>query len=264
MTRLSPISLLEPPYDEFTAVDTAQPLRLNSRGVAVVWFVGPNAICTGEFDWILNRPRGTSCAVVLPPPAAISEIARLLPRLPEVEPNVVVPAGRFATAHGVTTALRSGPRDLAHSVTRYLWRHRIIIDNQIRAEVHRIFSLAPITTTISRLTREMCLSRRTLGRHFEARDLPVPSHWLQFARILNVLLRAQSDRLALCKLAIGAGYPDGFTFSNQAKRLTGVRPSMARHLVGFEWLVEAWLAHESARGNDPSSESSTDAYGSTS
>jgi AraC-like DNA-binding protein len=111
-------------------------------------------------------------------------------------------------------------------------------------EIQRIFHMAPTTTTVSALCRGMYLSRRTLGRHFEARGLPVPSHWLQFARLTHVLLRAQAERAALFRLALAAGYPDGFTFSNQVKRLTGVRPSEARSLIGYEWLVEAWLSQE--------------------
>jgi transcriptional regulator GlxA family with amidase domain len=98
----------------------------------------------------------------------------------------------------------------------------------------------------------MYLSRRTLGRHFETHRLPVPSHWLQFARLLHVLLRAQTNGVALFRLAIAAGYPDGFTFSNQVKRLTGLRPSDARNLIGYEWLVEAWLAREERRPDDSS------------
>jgi hypothetical protein len=35
--------------------------------------------------------------------------------------------------------------------------------------------------------------------------------------------------------------------SNQMKRLIGHRPSEVRELLGWEWLVEAWLKQERGR-----------------
>ncbi len=238
---------LEAPYSLFEPIDTSWAPDPASRGVAIVWFVTAAGAANGELDWMIHRPRGVSCALVLPPPSDIPLIAKFLHRLCDAEPNVVLPSGRLATPTGIKSALTGGPRNLSKAVTEYLWRHRVINDNGVRTEVHRMFQMAPRTATISKLCREMYLSRRTLGRHFEAHGLPVPSHWLQFARLLHVLLRAQAERIAMFKLAIGAGYPDGFTFSNQVKRMTGLRPSDARDLVGYEWLIEAWLAREQLR-----------------
>jgi hypothetical protein len=53
--------------------------------------------------------------------------------------------------------------------------------------------------------------------------------------------------LAVFKIALSAGYPDGFTLSNQLKRMTGYRPSQIRSLIGFEWLLERWLDVERTR-----------------
>ena len=44
------------------------------------------------------------------------------------------------------------------------------------------------------------------------------------------------------------GYPDGFSLSNQMKRLTGVRPSEVKERIGWEWVLERWIQRELASG----------------
>jgi len=239
----SHILMLKAPYECFQAIEELG-ADAHPSGSVLVWPVSRESLDAGDFDLIANRPRGVSCVIILPSASDIPTIAPFLHRLPDASPNAVLPSGRLATPFGVRAALAAFPRSLPKAVTDYLWRHRVVDDQAARIEIQRVFQMAPRTATIGQLCREMYLSRRTLGRHFEARGLPVPSHWLQFARILNVLLRAQAERRAMFKIAIATGYPDGFTFSNQVKRLIGVRPSAARELVGFEWLVEAWLKRE--------------------
>jgi AraC-like DNA-binding protein len=53
-----------------------------------------------------------------------------------------------------------------------------------------------------------------------------------------------NDEAAVFRIAARFGYPDGFTMSNQMKRLVGHRPSEVRQLLGWEWIVEAWLKRE--------------------
>ena len=239
--------IFEPPYDAFKPIDLVWRPPAGSRGLAIVWLVSRDGIQAGELDWVIARPRGLSCAIVFPPPNEIPTVAAHLPRLMLAEPNAVLPSGRLTAPSHVKAALSVLPRNVGRTVANYLWRHRFITQVAIRAEVERIFQLAPRVRTVSQLCRELYMSRRTLGRHFEAYNLPVPSHWLQFARVLHVTLRAQSERIALFRIATAAGYSDGFTFSNQAKRVTGIRPSQARSLVGHEWLIESWLAREEGR-----------------
>ena len=45
-----------------------------------------------------------------------------------------------------------------------------------------------------------------------------------------------------------SGYPDGFTLSNQMKRLIGCRPTEVRTCLGREWILDAWLRREYAMG----------------
>ena len=80
------------------------------------------------------------------------------------------------------------------------------------------------------------------------RGLPVPSHWLHFGRVLRGSIRLQEPSTHLVSVGAELGYPDGFAFSNQMKRLTGLRPSIMREAFGWEWIVESWLHQEAASG----------------
>jgi len=92
------------------------------------------------------------------------------------------------------------------------------------------------------------MSRRALGRTFLREGLPVPSHWLHLSRVLRASLDIQWHGDTLMRAASRHGYPDGFSLSNQMKRLTGVRPSDVKAHIGWEWLFEAWIQQEVAAG----------------
>jgi AraC-like DNA-binding protein len=236
----------KPPYEELEPITTAWELEGRARGDAIIWQAFSASHWREELEFAINRSRGVSLIIVLPPASQISDIADALPHLGVAYPHAVVPAGRMAEPAALRLTLALPPRALPTRVIEYLERHRIIQSVEARTEIKRIFELAPKTPTISRLCRDMYTSRRTLGRHFESHGLPVPSHWLQFARLLHVILRAQCERTAIFRLAVAAGYPDGFTLSNQMKRLIGYRPTEVRGCFGFEWLLEEWLAREKA------------------
>jgi transcriptional regulator GlxA family with amidase domain len=130
-----------------------------------------------------------------------------------------------------------------------LKRRGLLTDEALEREVKRIFELAPEISSVTRLARRMYTSRRTLGRHFAISGVPVPSHWLQFARLLHITILLQNESSAVFRIATRAGYPDGFTMSNQMKRLIGHRPTEVRAWLGWEWVIEAWLQREAAAGH---------------
>jgi transcriptional regulator GlxA family with amidase domain len=133
--------------------------------------------------------------------------------------------------------------------TGHLAREGVLRSQKIRGLVRRIFELAPMYPSITQLARKMCTSRRTLGRAFEAEKLPVPSHWLQFARLVYVSAVIQEkQQVPIFKAAIQVGYPDGFTMSNQMKRLIGCRPSEVRENLGLGWILEEWVKREVEAG----------------
>jgi transcriptional regulator GlxA family with amidase domain len=140
------------------------------------------------------------------------------------------------------------PRQLGAAVTSYLTRRQLLVQDDIRRGVRKIFDSLPETTSVSKLARRLYVSRRTMGRHFSAAGLPVPSHWLQFARLLLVSFRLQDNRHTVARIATRLGYPDGFTLSNQMKRLLDCRPSDIRNRLGWEWIVEMWIRTEANSG----------------
>jgi AraC-like DNA-binding protein len=241
------LALFAPPYDSLQEITTAWTSPGLPVATALVWRPDRHGLEHKHLDFVEARPRGYSLIVVLPPPSEIHTIAEFLPRLGLLRPHAVLPSvGVLDQPPILKSAFALVPRMLPDLVSFYLDRHRIVTDFTARKEIRRIFELAPKVTTVAKLCREMYTSRRTLGRHFEALRLPVPSHWLQFARILHVAVKAHDHRTAFSRLAVAAGYPDGFTMSNQMKRLIGYRPSEMRELYGYEWIIEAWLQREAA------------------
>ena len=243
------LHLVAPPYQVLEPIAAGWKPHAPVRGFVVIWDLCQEALARGELDWILARPRGVGLVIVLPPAEDIGTVARCIPRLSSTFPRAVLPAGPLAQFPALHRALSLVPRNLPLAVTEYLARHSLVQDRDVLAEIRRVFELAPRTPTIALLCRHLYTSRRTLGRHFEACQLPVPSHWLQFARLLHVILRAQSETTAIFRLATRAGYPDGFTLSNQMRRLIGWRPSELRSLYGFEWILEEFLERERNRNS---------------
>jgi AraC-like DNA-binding protein len=243
----STLQLARPPYQSLEPIDAAWRPTDPMRGHCVLWHFSSAALTRGELQWITERPRGLGLVIVLPPADEIGSVAKWIPQLTNTFPRAVLPAGNLARFPALQRALSLVPRNLPLAVTHYLTRHSIVTDANVLTEIRRVFELAPRTPTIALLCRQLYTSRRTLGRHFEACRLPVPSHWLQFARLLYVILKAQSEQTAIFRLAVRAGYPDGFTLSNQMRRLIGWRPSELRSVYGFEWILEEWLRRERDR-----------------
>jgi AraC-like DNA-binding protein len=127
------------------------------------------------------------------------------------------------------------------------WRG-VSLDPDTRHIVRRTLELSCELRTVSALSRSLYLSRRALGRRFLDRGIPVPSHWLHFGRVLRACLKLQAATSNLFDVACDLGYPDGFALSNQMHRLLGIRPSVARDHLGWEWVLEAWLRREAETG----------------
>jgi AraC-like DNA-binding protein len=130
----------------------------------------------------------------------------------------------------------------------YLSWRGIVLDADTRHIVRRTLELSSELRTVSALSRSLYLSRRALGRRFLDRGIPVPSHWLHFGRVLRACMLLQGLTSNLFDVACETGYPDGFALSNQMNRLLGIRPSVAKDHLGWEWLLEAWLRREAATG----------------
>jgi AraC-like DNA-binding protein len=243
------VAAFNPPYTSFDAC-TIDSEHDTARGRCLVWYLHDAATQRDQFQWLLRRPERVPLFVVLPPADAIAPILPIIPHLKELHARGVLPNGPLQSVEPVRLLLRHAPRDLPAVMVSYFTRRGLLGDTKTRSLVSKIFELAPNITSIAGLSKRLYTSRRSLGRFFEARNLPVPSHWLQFARLLFVVTRLQANEdVPVFRIATQFGYPDGFTMSNQMKRLVGCRPTDVRENLGWEWFVEEWLEMERRRTN---------------
>jgi AraC-like DNA-binding protein len=191
------LQLARPPYRSLEPILVGWTPAEPTRGFSVVWRLSQEAVIRGELQWVIERPRGLGLVIVLHPAEEIASVAKWIPQLSKASPRAVLPAGPLAGFPALERALALMPRNIPIAVTEYLARYSVVTDKNILSEIRRVFELAPRTPTIALLCRQLYTSRRTLGRHFEAFHLPVPSHWLQFARLLYVILKAQSEPTAI-------------------------------------------------------------------
>ncbi|MGQ0815802.1 MAG: helix-turn-helix domain-containing protein [Gemmatimonadota bacterium] len=241
------MSLVLPPYDALTSI--SELTTCADRGIAVVWSAIDAALQRAEYDWLAARPARVSLIIVLPPAAAIDAALPLLREANALHPRGVLPNSGATSLETIRLLLGSAPRDIPGVVVNHLTREGILRDQQIRGLIRKMFDMATTIPSITKLARKFYTSRRTLGRTFEAEGLPVPSHWLQFARLMYVsALIQEKQQVPIFKAARQVGYPDGFTMSNQMKRLIGCRPSEVRENLGLAWIIEEWIRCEVAAG----------------
>ncbi len=244
--HIAPFHLLVPPYDALIPLDDVSTIPKSERphqGVGLVW-----NLAAGDwgksFKAARDRAGGIALIAILPPAHELESASRLLSIMEHCRPQSILPFHENPHPREMVPVLRRFPDDLPVEVTDYLVWRGIDIDRDTMRLIRRTIELSEELRTVSSLARAVYLSRRALGRRFMSRGIPVPSHWLHFARILRATLRLQNSRDSLFSIACDLGYPDGFAMSNQMMRLTGVRPSMARQHLGWEWLLESWIHQE--------------------
>ena len=247
---LHAFSLLPPPYREYRPYHPDEGSGIDSselRGVALIWSMGQGRL-QRDIKVAANRPGGVPLVLVLPEPARLRQIDnQVLKAVEATRPHSVLPYRSVPDPEQVTALLRREPDQLPDEFVDFLVWRGLYLDRETRRIVKRTVELALRVSTLEALSRSVHLSRRALGRRFHKLGLPVPSHWLQMARLLWVCIRLQSCKEPVSRLARSLGYPDGFTLSNQMERVIGVRPSLAREWLGWEWLVEEWLQNEWSR-----------------
>lgn len=245
--------VVAPPYERLHPISMGwRPEGLPPRGEAILWTLRDNGQ-RSEFRWLSERPHGVPLIVVLPPPEGLHRASELVWHLRALKPRGVLPFAHLDIANAIRSILGQRPSNLGRTVSRYLQDRGRIISARLVDDVARIIELAPEVRSVTTLAGRLYASRRTLGRRFAAGGLPAPSHVLQFARLLHVTLAVQRDRkITVSRVASRYGYPDGFTMSNQMKRVIGCRPSELRGRLGWEWVVECWLHQEYGSSSSPS------------
>lgn len=243
------------PYEALRDVSISRPAALEDLmepGMALIWRVSGaagGAPLDPEIDFARHRPFGMALIAVLPPADRLSSAVDVLTLVDRCNPHSVLPFHPEPDPEDLSRVLQRPPEALSVEVSDYLSWRGIRMDGDTRRVVRRIIDLSGELRTVSALARALYVSRRALGRRFLSRGLPSPSHWLQFGRALRAAIRLQTTNDSLFTVASDLGYPDGFALSNQMKRLTGVRPTVARGCLGWEWFLEAWLTKERQEGH---------------
>ena len=216
-------------------------------GTALLWCMG-SAHDAEVVRGLRRRPGGVSLLVVLPMAREVDRPQDIFAAVDQCRPHSLLPYHAEPNPLDLRTLLASTPLDLPGAVAEYVGWRGILLDLDMRRTIRRILDLSSEIRTVSGLARGLYMSRRALGRKFLNEGLPVPSHWLHFGRVLRASLDLQRPGSTLMATAYEHGYSDGFTLSNQMKRLTGLRPSDVTGKLGWEWVVEAWLQEEIRAG----------------
>jgi AraC-like DNA-binding protein len=250
MSQASTLKVLHYPYDDLDDLTGGRAAMRDAArwpGTALLWVMGERGH-HAHAELLRTRPGGLALIVILPRPEHLEANQDLIPLLTQCRPTGYLPNHHGPEASDLAQVLRRPPSDLAADVTDYVRWRGLTRDRDTLHLLRQIIDLSKNVRTVDALARAMYMSRRALGRRLTSLGLPVPSHWLQASRILRLTIKLQNSDASLFSLACAAGYPDGFSVSNQMKRLIGTRPSIVRDHLGWEWVFEAWLRSEAESG----------------
>jgi AraC-like DNA-binding protein len=240
--------LFAPPYERTTAIDLGWRPHRFLAGHALVWHVRGVQEYSREFDFVFDRSPELALIVILPPAEEISAVAEAIDYLPVLRPVGVLPTGNTNSPKYYRELLLLRNDSMPSKTIDHLRARNLLPNHATTEQVRRILSYSSDLTSVSSLTRQLRVSRRSLGRRFEALHIPPPSAWLQFGRTLHASLKLQAGGRSVFDIATVLGYTDGFSLSNQMKRLTGHRPTELRRLLGWQWIIEAWVRAQRQRG----------------
>ncbi|HEX6039377.1 MAG TPA: hypothetical protein VFZ20_15100, partial [Longimicrobium sp.] len=135
------------------------------------------------------------------------------------------------------------PDDLGDDVLEWLALRGRPLAPAPAAIVRRVMGRADRREPLRELLEAMGESERTARHRMRVDGLPPPSAWHQVARALHAALRIQAQPdAALAPLALALGYADRSGLSWQLTRTFGVTPVAVRGTLGWEWLLDRWLA----------------------
>jgi len=244
---LPTFTLLAPPYSKLLPLDNQEEFPEHPRGfrgAALVWNLEPGGT-EAELERAAQRPGGLPLMILLPPSTRIPRLrARMMELVEETRPHAILPHHPAPDAEELRFLLAHGSGSLGTDVLDYLKWRGLRLDQETRQVLGRIAVLSEEVRTLGAVARGLYMSRRALGRRFHDRGLPAPSRWLQIYRQLRAAQMLQSCERSLGEIARCLGYPDEFTLSNQMDRMVGVRPSLVRERLGWEWFFESWLRRE--------------------
>ena len=169
----SPLSVLAYPYRRLRPIegDRANFKNLLKRpGSALIWDFA-SSIRQEDHEFVKNRPGGAALILILPPAERLKPGSKVLRLIEAIHPNGILPHHEVPHVDDLAQVLRWPPSDLGADITEYLAWRGIRISRDTRHLVRRTVELSSNLRTITALSRGMYLSRRALGRRFEAEEI---------------------------------------------------------------------------------------------
>lgn len=140
------------------------------------------------------------------------------------------------------------PVDLPADVVEWFSIRWPAMPPQLADLIRKIFLHAPSRAAVQMLFSDIGESTRTARARCHKLALPPPSSWLQAARAVHAALCLQREQSTpLLELAMDLGYSDHSALSHQLVRLFGAPASAIRRTLGWEWLLDSWLARWAER-----------------
>nr|PZN77486.1 MAG: hypothetical protein DIU57_16500 [Pseudomonadota bacterium] len=243
--RLS-LCLLPPPYTQYEPVRSLSIAHLEEIGPGTVLVL---AVSRLEEDWPILRE-------------TVRRLRQRFPALPVVVRVKERPRmgsfdrGRRTAALGIRAVLAeedpvpeilrdalTDQSSLADDVVEWLSLRGLRIPPQVAEVVRQIFCRAVQHAELRGLLQSIKASPSTIRKWFRTHGLPSPSCCHDAARALSAALRLQRDQgLSVLTIALELGYADHSALSHQMVRLFGLRPRVIRERLGWEWLLDRWLA----------------------
>jgi hypothetical protein len=148
--------------------------------------------------------------------------------------------------HETLRRFLTAPLDLPADVAEWLCLRLPRLPPHVIELLRKIFRYAPTDTEVECLLDRVGESARTARARLRKLGLPSPASWLGAARAVHAALRLQRDQFTpVFKMAVELGYCDHSALSHQLMRAFGMRTSRVRGLLGWEWLLDAWLTRAS-------------------
>ncbi len=111
--------------------------------------------------------------------------------------------------------------------------------------VRQVFLLAPRFSRIHPLLECIGEAESSVRARFRKKRLPPPHRWLQAARALYAAVEIQGrPGEPLLRIAGTGGFGDAAALSKQVHAAFGIRPSVLRGTLGWEWLLDRWTERE--------------------
>lgn len=244
------VSVSVPPYDEFGPPVNARLLHDSHLTTGAIFGLRPDrrdASFEALSDQVIQlRRRHPAVPLVLCIPDGLdARSARLIQRSAQLRVRGLV-VGNEPVAEALRRTLTM-PMDLAADVTEWLALRLPRLPPEVAELCRTIFRNGPAVPQLETLLARVGESSRTARARLRKLALPSPAHWHQAARALHSALCLQrSTSTPLFQLAMELGYSDHSALCHQLLRLFGMRASQVRRLLGWEWLLDAWLTQRAS------------------